>query len=186
MILLFAPKRSPLKKKVVVPQDCVLQDASGKYVYTTQEEQAKTVAKLEKAGYRIRLLAMDAYEDRNYARRAQKMFDGRHDIWVVTHMIKRENEPMNYRRVMFPLTRMAYHRGLGFAWMSVNGSPEISGLGGDIDDVVHDTAEREEMFARACGENDYIILSQVEVIGLMERYGTEQAQKMVDAKVMAL
>ena len=147
---------------------------------------AKTVAKLEKAGYRIRLLAMDAYEDRNYARRAQKMFDGRHDIWVVTHMIKRENEPMNYRRVMFPLTRMAYHRGLGFAWMSVNGSPEISGLGGDIDDVVHDTAEREEMFARACGENDYIILSQVEVIGLMERYGTEQAQKMVDAKVMAL
>jgi len=147
---------------------------------------ARTVAKLEKAGYRIRLLAMDAYEDRNYTRRPKGMFDGRHDIWVVTHMIKRENEPMNYRRVMFPLTRMAYHRGLGFAWMAVNGSPAISGLGGDIDDVVYDVSEREEMFARACGEGDYIILSQVEVIGLIQEYGKEQAQKMVDAKVMAL
>ena len=147
---------------------------------------AKTVAKLEKAGYRIRLLAMDAYEDADWDERPQEMFDGRHAIWVVTHMVKRENEPMNYRRVLFPLTRMAYHRGLGFGWMAVNGAPNISGLGGSIERVIRNEHDREQMFAKACGADDYIILSQDDVIGYINRYGIEQAQKMVDAKVMSL
>lgn len=146
----------------------------------------KTVAKLEKAGYRIRLLAMDAYEDRNYMNRPQETFDGRHGIWVVTHMIKRENEPMNYRRIMFPLTRMAYHRGLGFGWMAVNGAPCITGLGGSIERVIRNDDDREKMFARACGEDDYIILSQDDVIGYIDQYGQEKAQKIIDAKVMSL
>lgn len=147
---------------------------------------AKTVAKLEKAGYRIRLLAMDAYEDRNWQSRSEPKYGNRHGIWIVTHMIKRENEPMNYRRVLFPLTRMAYHRGLGFGWMAVNGAPEIWGLGGSIEGVVTDDNERDEMFAKACGADDYIIMSQTDVIGYIQRYGEEQAQKMVDAKVMSL
>ena len=143
---------------------------------------AKTVAKLEKAGYRIRLLAMDAYEDEDNP----EFYDGRHGIWVVTHMVKRENEPMNYRRILFPLTRMAYHRGLGFGWMAVNGAPNIYGLGGAIERVIRNEHDREEMFAKACGADDYIILSQDDVIGYIRRYGQEQAQKMVDAKVMSL
>lgn len=143
---------------------------------------AKTVAKLEKAGYRIRLLAMDAYEDDDNP----SFYDGRHGIWIVTHMIKKENEPMNYRRVLFPLTRMAYHRGLGFGWMAVNGAPYIYGLGGAIERVVDDDKEREQMFAQACGADDYIILSQVDVIKYIQRHGTEQAQKMVDSTVMNL
>ena len=144
---------------------------------------AKTVVKLEKAGYRIRLLAMDAYEDRNWKKRGMK-YDGRHSIWVVTHMIKKENEPMNYRRVLFPLTRMAYHRGLGFGWMAVNGSPYIDALGGSIESVVWDDEEREKMFAKACGEGDYIILSQDDVIGYIDKFGLEKAQNIIDTKVM--
>ena len=142
--------------------------------------------KLEKAGYRIRLIAMDAYEDGDHYSRPKEMFDDRHAIWVVTHVIKKENEPMNYRRIMFPLTRMAYHRGLGFGWMAVNGAPNIWGLGGLIDYVITDNGEREEMFAKACGADDYIILSQDDVIGYIRRYGLEKAQQMVDAKVMSV
>ena len=146
----------------------------------------KTVAKLEKAGYRIRLIAMDAYEDGDYYERPHSMFDGRHAIWVVTHVIKKENEPMNYRRIMFPLTRMAYHRGLGFGWMAVNGAPNICGLGGSIERVIRDNGEREEMFAKACGAENYIILSQDDVIGYINRHGLEKAQQMIDAKVMSV
>lgn len=145
----------------------------------------KTIARLEKAGYRIRLLALNVYDDRDYRDRGDE-YDGRRDIWVCSHMIKRENEPMNYRRIMFPLTRVAYLRGLGFGWMAVNGSPYIYGLGGLITNLIDDQAECEKLIARACGEDDYIILSQDEIIGHIQAYGMEKAQQMVDAKVMSL
>ena len=101
-------------------------------------------------------------------------------------MVKKENEAMNYRRILFPLLEMSYHRGLGFGWMCTNGSPYISGLGGSIENVVTDQREREEMFAKACGEDDYIILSQDDVIAQIRRYGQEKAQAMVDAKILSL
>lgn len=185
---MYSLKRQRVKSKIV--KLCIyckaLSNISTRDYQKAGELIAKTVAKLEKAGYRIRLLAMDAYEDSYYYERPQSMFDGRHGIWVVTHVVKRENEPMNYRRVLFPLTRMAYHRGLGFGWMAVNGSPYIDGLGSSIDRVVRDDKEREQMFAKACGADDYIVLSQVDVIKYIDRNGEEQAQKMIDSMVMSL
>ena len=179
--------RKKVKSKIVkIGILCdVLCDISPERYKRAGELMTKTVARLEKAGYRIRLLALNVYEDRDYSSRGNK-FDGRRDVWMVSHMIKRENEPMNYRRIMFPLTRVAYLRGLGFAWMAVNGSPYIYGLGGLITNLIDDPGECERLIAKACGEDDYIILSQDEIIGYIQRYGDEKAQQMVDAKVMSL
>jgi len=178
-------KRKKIKSRIIkIGIYChVLCDISPEQYKEAGELITKTVAKLEKAGFRIRMRAVDIYEDRDWRSRGNK-YGGRHTLWMVTHMVKKENEPMNYRRIMFPITRVAYERGLGFAWMAVNGSPDISGLGGQASRVVSDPGEFEDIVAKGCGEEDYIIFSQDEVIGYIQRYGVEKAQKMVEAKVL--
>ena len=178
-------KRKKIRSKIIkIGIYChVLCDISPEQYKEAGELITKTVAKLEKAGFRIRMRAVDIYEDRDWRSRGKK-YGGRHTLWMVTHMVKRENEPMNYRRIMFPITRVAYERGLGFAWMAVNGSPDIPGLGGQASRVVSDPGEFEDIVAKGCGEEDYIIFSQDEVIGYIQRYGIEKAQKMVEAKVL--
>lgn len=177
-------KRKKVKSKVIkIGIYChVLCDISAEQYRKAGELITKTVARLEKAGYRIRMRAVDMYEDSGW--RDRKGFDGRHTLWMVTHMVKRENEPMNYRRIMFPITRVAYERGLGFAWMAVNGSPKIYGLGGQASRVVSDPGEFEDIIAKGCGEEDYVIFSQDEIIGYIQKNGMEKAQKMVEAKVL--
>lgn len=177
-------KRKKVKSKVIkIGIYChVLCDISAEQYRKAGELITKTVARLEKAGYRIRMRAVDMYEDSGWHDR--RGFDGRHTLWMVTHMVKRENEPMNYRRIMFPITRVAYERGLGFAWMAVNGSPKIYGLGGQASRVVSDPGEFEDIIAKGCGEEDYIIFSQDEIIGYIQKNGMEKAQKMVEAKVL--
>ena len=180
-------RRKKVKSKIIkIGIYChVLCNISAEQYKQAGELITKTVAKLEKAGYRIRMRAVDIYEDGDWYCRPRADFDGRHTLWMVTHMVKRENEPMNYRRIMFPITRVAYERGLGFAWMAVNGSPNISGLGGQASRVVSDPGEFEDIVAKGCGEEDYIIFSQDEVIGYIQRYGMDKAQKMVEAKVLS-
>lgn len=177
-------KRLKVKSKVIkIGIYChVLCNISAEQYRKAGELITKTVARLEKAGYRIRMRAVDVYEDSGW--RDRKGFDGRHTLWMVTHMVKRENEPMNYRRIMFPITRVAYERGLGFAWMAVNGSPMIYGLGGQASRVVSDPGEFEDIIAKGCGEEDYVIFSQDEIIGYIQKNGMEKAQKMVEAKVL--
>lgn len=180
-------KRKKVKSKVIkLGIYChVLCDITPRQYEEAGELITKTVARLEKAGYRIRMRAVDVYEDRDWCSRDRSEYGGRHTLWMVTHMVKKENEPMNYRRIMFPITRVAYERGLGFGWMAVNGSPRISGLGGQASNVVSDPGEFENLIARGCGEDDYIIFRMEDIIGYIQRYGPDKAQKMVEAKTMS-
>lgn len=179
-------KRKKVKSKIIkLGIYChVMCNISAEQYAKAGELVTKTVARLEKAGYRIRMRAIDVYNDTEWRSRGDK-YGGRQTFWMVTHMVKKENEPMNYRRIMFPITRVAYERGLGFGWMAVNGSPDIFGLGGQPSNVVSDPGEFENIIARGCGEDDYIVFKMDEIIGYIQRYGMDKAQKMVEAKVMS-
>lgn len=69
---------------------------------------AQTIASLEKAGYRIRLTATDVTLSNRYS----------YKIGAMTVVVKREQDAINYKRLLVPLTSTAFFRGLGFSWMS--------------------------------------------------------------------
>lgn len=63
----------------------------------------KTIIKLEQKGYRVRLQAAQSYSDSASA-----------DMLLMN--IKNENQPLDLKRIMFPLIHPAMFRGIGFAW----------------------------------------------------------------------
>lgn len=74
----------------------------------------RVIAKLEKAGYRIRLHAVSNIWCDDYT--GPK---GNHGV-LLDLMLKREFEPMNYRRVIYALSDISFFRGICFGWMVRN------------------------------------------------------------------
>ena len=135
----------------------------------------KVIAKLEKAGYRVSLTTMAAFYDYNG------------NISVMTNTVKRENMPMNYARIMFPLTSIAYFRGLGFGW--VVRTPEYTGgssLGPHISRPFGDEAVEkvDEMFKRSLGNANFTGFMMKTLVNLYESRGAEGLEKYIESKIM--
>lgn len=63
----------------------------------------RTIIVLESKGYRVRLQAMQSYSDSKSA-----------DMLMVR--VKNENQPLDCKRIMFPLIHPGMFRAIGFAW----------------------------------------------------------------------
>lgn len=133
---------------------------------------AKTVSKLEKAGYRIGIRAMTGF----YARGST--------IVLMSTIIKKEYSPMNYARMMFPLTEVAFDRCVGWGWAARN--PHY---GGTVGTYVcnafsgNTTAKMEEMYERASGLKDFIVFTHKDMICTLHRDGEDGLMKYIENRI---
>jgi len=173
-------KRAKIKSKVVkIAINCdVLCDISVSQYIAAGELIAKTVASLEKAGYRVRLLANIG----NY--------NGGSDMALLSVVIKRENEMCNFRRMLMPLLSTAFFRGIGFNWISTLKGYEAGwGLGQRMD-MGFQYDERQSKLAecmeKATGEHGFAVFSINDVIGMLDRNGQEKSEGFLRAKILDL
>lgn len=176
---MYALKRKKVKSKIIeIGIECGLTcDYSVNQYKKAGMALTKVVAKLEKAGYRVALISMSAFLDERNDR-----------ICMMTNIIKRENAPMNYSRIMFPLTSIGYFRGLGFGW--IVRLPEYkgySGLGPHISSCFRIGEENEgieNMFRTAIGHDNFIAVSMKQMVRICDREGQEKLEKYIESKVM--
>lgn len=118
-------KRKKVRSRIVKTSiNCeVLCDISVSEYIEAGKAISKTVASLEKAGYRVRLVANAGIWDYCHGEIAQ-----------ISVVIKRENEPCNFRRMLMPLMSTAFWRGMTFNWVgTLRGFDPGSGLGQRMD-----------------------------------------------------
>lgn len=133
---------------------------------------AKTVSKLEKAGYRVGIRAMTGF----YANGST--------IILMSTIIKKEYSPMNYARMMFPLTEVAFDRGVGWGWAARN--PHYGGrVGVYVSDAFegNTTAKMEEMYEKASGLRDFIVFTHKDMIRVLNRDGEEGLMKYIENRI---
>jgi len=103
-------KSTPKKSKIVT----IVYDgdvSSGVKTKEKAEYSSKIVAQiinLEKQGYRVRLYSMNSYNDKQI----------NHDItsYSMFVKVKSEDQPIDIKRIMFPLVHIGYQRQIGFHW----------------------------------------------------------------------
>jgi hypothetical protein len=98
-------KMKPIKTKVIdVYYDTTVSCGnSPEQIMANGMKVMETVINLEQSGYRVRLSAMQGYTDRNSS-----------DILIVG--VKSEYQPLDIKRIMFPLMHPAMFRLVGFGW----------------------------------------------------------------------
>lgn len=137
----------------------------------------RTIARLEKAGYRVAVVSMAAFVDEIHNR-----------VCVMTNVIKKENAPMNYARIMFPLTSIAYFRGLAFGWVVRNKDYKgYDTLGPHITSIFQygeGNEKVEEMFQTALGRDNFIATSMKQMVGICDGQGQEACEKYLESKIM--
>ena len=176
---MYTMKRKKVKSKIVtIGIECGLTcDYSAKQYQKAGMALTKVVAKLEKAGYRVALISMAAF------------IDEKNDVLcMMTNVIKRENTPMNYSRIMFPLTSIAYFRGLAFGWVARNKDYKgYSNLGPHFSSIFPygERNERiEEMFQTAVGHDNFIAVSMKQMVGICDGQGQEALERYIEGKIM--
>ena len=176
---MYTMKRKKVKSKIVtIGIECGLTcDYSAKQYQRAGMALTKVVAKLEKAGYRVALISMAAF------------IDEKNDVLcMMTNVIKRENTPMNYSRIMFPLTSITYFRGLAFGWVARNKDYRgYSNLGPHFSSIFPygERNERiEEMFQTAVGHDNFIAVSMKQMVGICDGQGQEALERYIEGKIM--
>lgn len=135
---------------------------------------AQLVSKLEKAGYRLRINMMDAY------------YNNTPKICVLTSVIKRENEPMNYARILYPLTSVASSRGMGFAWAARNPDFTMSDLGTYAEFAFDSDGQKmDEMFEMATGLKGFTSFKIKDLIDMYRERGDDATMKYMESRLMA-
>lgn len=133
---------------------------------------AKTVSKLEKAGYRIGIRAMTGF------------YAGGSNIITMSAVIKKEYSPMNYARMMMPLTKVAFDRGIGWGWAGRNPN-----YGNQVGTYVcraftgNTTAKMEEMYEKASGLKDFTVFSHKDMIKMLNESGEDGLEKYIEARI---
>lgn len=126
-------------------------------------EVVQTIEQLEKAGYRVRVSAFLS-------------FGNTHTVWhVLKFRIKNEGQPLDLKKLVYPVAGAATLRRIGFAWYeSVPGGKYISGYGEAIYCWDNDTAKEELLkFAGSGAEQIYLnsydsVSKQIENSGLIK------------------
>jgi len=174
---MYSRKKAPVKSKIVnlgIHCEITCEVTSEKYAQAGMLV-AELVSKLEKAGYRLRLHTMDAY------------YCGGKKINVLTTVLKKENEPMNYARMLYPLTNVSYSRGLGFGWVARNPDYRQSGLG-TYAETAFSSDERaskmDEMYELATGLKGFVSFTLKDLIHMIHSKGEEATMKYMESKLM--
>lgn len=111
---------------------------------------AEAVRGLEKSRYQVKLDIITSTVFRH---------GKKNEPAILVHNVKKEGQPMNMRRMLFPLVDTAYFRGLGFAWIERLQCAESydCGLGGRLE-YVYDEKERRELYDRAVGKDAVMLV----------------------------
>ena len=114
------------------------------------EALVKTIAGLEGAGYRVRVTAVVS---------AHEYMRG--EVHMLGLPLKGESEPMDFARILYPLTDVSFFRGVGFAWLATNPAfnPEDGALGNELQCAFTTNADERlsEAYEAAFGGNaEYI------------------------------
>lgn len=113
---MWCVKRKKVRSRVIhLAVDVALTwDFSSDRYVTAGKALVRTIAKLERAGYRVGVEVMiSVYDHMNTDDR------GRHVI-AMSYPAKRPNEVMNFRKIIYPLTDTSFFRGVGFGWIVRN------------------------------------------------------------------
>ena len=143
---------------------------------------AKVIAKLEKAGYRIRLHIVNFGLIRA---------DGDSTLLLFDYLIKGENESMNYKKMLYPIIDISFHRGVIFNWRGTNPNmPKNGGIGSsDIDRIFDSIAERDEsvseMFEKMYGHDVSCIVMRDYVNRISNGDSPEDIEKMIEAMLLS-
>ena len=138
---------------------------------------SRAVASLEKAGYRVRLVANCG------------LWNCGSEAALMSVVIKRENEPCNYRRLLYPLMSPSFFRGLGFNWACT--LPEYKtgwGLGQRLDMAFNDNVKEEafdQLTRKVCGEG-FVRFSINDIIRLNNKNPIETSEKFLRAQLLDL
>lgn len=178
-VCMYSKKKAPVKTKIINMglHTHVTCDVSREEYLHAGMLVAEIVSKLEKAGYRLRMHAVDPFW--SY---------GTTSINLLTAVIKKENEPMNYARILFPTTSPAFLRGVAFGWCARN--PDYKGdscLGTYCEYAFNNDEVSEkfdEMFEKATGLKGFTAFRMRDIIDMYKRKGDEMTMKYLESKLI--
>ena len=178
-VCMYSRKKAPVKTKIInMGLHChVTCDISKEEYLHAGMVVAELVSKLEKAGYRLRMHAVDPFYTR-----------GTKAINLITAVIKKENEPMNYARILFPTTSVAFLRGVAFGWCARN--PDYKGdscLGTYCEYAFNsdEVAEKfDEMFEKATGLKGFTAFRMRDIIDMCRNKGDDMTLKYLESKLI--
>lgn len=146
-------RMKPIKAKVIdVYYDMVTScSVSSERILTTGQELLGTIIELERQGYRFNLYAVQSYSDEQSC-----------DMLVVK--VKSASQPLDLKRISFPLAHTAFFRVIGFDWYSkVPGGKYRGGYGQAIGHRLNEDRlgkAVEELFGKTA-----VYLSAAKVVG---------------------
>lgn len=174
---MYSRKKAPVKSKIInmgINVEITSEVGHGSYEHAGMLI-AQLISKLEKAGYRIRLNTVDAY------------YACGNRINVLSITLKRENEPMNYSRMLYPLTSVSSSRGLGFGWAARN--PDFNHSIGCYSEEAFEHDEREqkasEMFENATGLKGFTLFAVKDIVRMFKRDGDERTMRYIESRLLA-
>lgn len=176
---MYSRKKAPVKSRIInmgIHCEVTCEISQSSYAHAGMLI-AQIVSKLEKAGYRLRINTMDAFYSWGCKR-----------INVLTTVVKRENEPMNYARILYPLTNVSFSRGLGFAWVARNPDFNKSDLGTYAEYAFPDSERSmmmDEMFELSTGLKGFTSFKIKDIINMMKSKGDDATMKYMEARLMS-
>ena len=163
--------------KVAVDTEVMCDISVGQYIKAGMAI-AGAVASLEKAGYRVRLTALAPFYNDN------------RDAAIMSAVVKRENEPCNFRRLLMPMMSTAFFRGIGFNWVVCLDTYHAGfGLGTRITSMFDRStrdAQVRELYAKATGSDVRNIFRIDDIIGMIQRSGEDATEKFLRANMLDL
>lgn len=133
----------------------------------------KTIAKLEKAGYRVSvdvIVTTYLYGDK---------------LIAMTMPTKRSSEVMNFRKILYPLTDTSFFRGVGFGWIvrqpHMNGDETRLGTDPDTDFGWSERDDKlEELYGRILDPEAHMVMLR----DLARKDSEEEAARWLEAQLL--
>jgi len=120
------------------------------------------IVALEQQGYRFNLYAIQSYTDSNHA-------------YMLSTKVKSSSQPIDLKRISFPLTHVAYFRVIGFDWYSKCPKAKyLCGYGTSLLHTLGNGKKRSEFVKKVFGENaTYFSCADMVETGADEQHITE-------------
>lgn len=137
-------KRPPMKTRVIsiVFDVSILCDVTRDEMMKKGAEVVSYVMNLERLGYRVRIDVIDGFSAEW--------------TYLLRIPIKNENNPINLKRVSFPMTHTAFSRTLGFDWYErLPNAKYMSGYGRSL--YALDSEKRKGVLSHVLNENEYYV-----------------------------
>lgn len=149
----------PIKAKVIdiYYDSTAVCSVSSKKIIEAGQKLLGTIIEMERQGYRFNLCAVQNYSDSSDS-----------DMMIVK--LKNASQPLDLKRVSFPLTHTAFFRVIGFDWYSkVPGGRYRSGYGQPLVRAAGGSEEVKKKFAEMFGKN-VLYFSCTEIIEKDKEY----------------